>query len=75
MILPGISGDDPVSFERDGKRIEVTLEFGGGKGRQAEYLKQNRAVFADKAFDDGKDFFNYWREYVIWSFRGERYCC
>ena len=41
LILPGISGDDTVTFERDGKRVEVTLEFGSGKGRQTEDLKKN----------------------------------
>ena len=64
-----------MSFERDGKRVEVALEFGSGKGRQAEDLKQNRAVFADKTFDEGDDFFDNGWESVIGSIRGERYCC
>ena len=75
MILPGVGDDNSVSFERDGKRIEITLEFGGGKGRQTEDLKQNRAVFADKAFDEGNDFFDYGRESRIVSIRAGRYCC
>ena len=41
MILPGIGDDDPVSFERDGKGIQEALEFGCGKGRQTEDLKEN----------------------------------
>ena len=72
MILPGVGDDDPVTFERDGKRIEVTLEFGSGKSRQAENLKENRTVFADKAFDEGDDVFDHRRESGIGCFRGER---
>ena len=75
MILPGVGGDNPLTFKRDRKRIEKALEFGSGKGWQTENLKQNRAVFADKAFDEGDGFFDNGREGVSGSIRAGRYCC
>ena len=67
MILLGVGDDDPVSFECDGKGVEVALKLGCG---QPEDRKINRAVFFDKSVKDSKDFFDNGRICLVERIRG-----
>ena len=75
MVLPRVGGDDTLTSERDGKRVEVTLKFGCGRGGQAEDLKLDRSILADKAIDQRNHFFDCGRKCVRLGLRVEKPGC